>query len=217
MKRMSEVLWTTLIPRSPVFTTAEAAAAVGTSVSQASRDLALLARRTLITRLAGGVWADTRNSRFSTYAVVPALVHMSAPGAVAYVSLLSALSLHGMLSQLPRTIYVVSDRRIRRLRRTEIATYQFYAMKPTLVGGFRRHTSGTFDLATQEKAIFDLLYYSVRKGKRFAHLTGISLPHDFSVRSLMGWIDKIEYRPIRQAVVDRWNRLRTRPRDEGIA
>ena len=217
MKRMSEVLWTTVIPRSSVFTTAEAAAAVGTPVSQASRDLALLARRNLITRVVSGVWADTRNAHFSSYAVVPALVKMSAPGAVAYVSLLSALSLHGMLSQLPRAIYVVSDRRIRRLRRTDIASYQFYAMKPSLVGGFRRHQSGTFDIATPEKAVFDVLYYSVRKGKRFAHLTGITLPHDFAVRGLMEWIAKIEYQPIRQAVVDRWRVLRARPRDEGIA
>ncbi len=190
---------------------------MGTSGSQASRDLALLARRHLITRITAGVWADTRHPRFSSYAVVPALVHLGAPGAVAYVSLLSALSLHGMLSQLPRTIHVVSDRRMRRLRRTEVATYQFYSMQPCLVGGFRRHKSGTFDLAAPEKAVFDLLYYSVRKGKRFARVTGITLPHDFSVTGLMGWIEKLEYAPTRHAVLDRWRQLRTRPRDEGIA
>jgi predicted transcriptional regulator of viral defense system len=217
MKRVTEALWTTVLPRSPVFTTVEAAAAAGIGSTQASRDLALLAGRHLVSRVAAGVWADTRNPRFSTYAVVPAFVRLSSPGAVGYVSLLSALSLHGMLSQVPRSIYVVCNRRMRRVRRTEFGTYEFYFMQPSLVGGFQEHRGGTFDVATPEKAVFDILYYSVRRGTRFAHLSGVSLPLTFSVTTLKNWIDKIEYSPLRHAVAERWHRLRLKPREQGVA
>lgn len=207
MKKVAEALWSITIPESPVFTTAEAAAAAGVSGNQASRDLALLARRGLIVRVVRGVWADTRNARFSPYAVVPALLRRGQP-ALGYVSLLSALSLHGMIDQVPQRIYVVCSKRMRRVLRTRVGTYEFYTMQRSLVGGFRRYRSGTFDIAVPEKAIFDILYYSARKGTRFSRLSEIALPHDFSTSILTEWIARLDHPSIRRAVADRWKVLR---------
>lgn len=208
MTRVLEALWTRIGPRSPAFTTADAASAANVSRDQASRDLALLARRGLIVRLRTGVWADLHHPKFSPYAVVPALLRLGGGDAVGYVSLLSALSLHGMIAQVPRAIYVVCGKRRARVRRTPVGAYEFYVMQRALVDGYRSHSSGTFDVATPEKAVFDLFYYSVRKGTRFAQLTEITLTHDFSFRAIAEWTGRIRHPSFRQAVANRWSRLK---------
>jgi predicted transcriptional regulator of viral defense system len=208
MSKVLEALWKVVIPRAPVFTTGEAARASRISVDQASRDLGKLAERKLIARVVPGVWAATRDPRYTPYAVVPALIRVSASGARGYVSLLSALSLYGMIQQVPASIHVVVDRRIRPLRRTPVGTYRFYTMSPRLVEGHVPYETGTFEIAIQEKAVFDILYLSARRGTRFLHLPEVALPSTFSVRRLVAWIEAIPYPPLRLAVLQRWSRLR---------
>ena len=208
MSKVLEALWKVVIPRSPVFTTAEAAKASRVSVDQASRDLGKLAARKLIIRVVPGVWAATTDPRYAPYAVVPALLRLTAPGARGYVSLLSALGLHGMIQQVPGSIHVVVSRRIRPVRRTPVGTYRFYTMSPGLVDGYMPYETGTFEIATPEKAVFDILYLSARRGTRFLHLPELALPSAFSVSKLAGWIEKIPYPPLRLAVLHRWRRLR---------
>jgi predicted transcriptional regulator of viral defense system len=208
MSKVLEALWKVVIPRSPVFTTAEAAKASRISVDQASRDLGKLAGRKLIVRVVPGVWAATADPRYAAYAVVPALLRLTAPGARGYVSLLSALSLHGMIQQVPASIHVVVSRRLRPVRRTPVGTYRFYVMSPHLVDGYGPYETGTFEIATPEKAVFDILYLSARRGARFLHLPEVALPSTFSVRKLVAWIERIPYPPLRLAVLHRWRRLR---------
>lgn len=217
MSKVLEVLWKVVIPRSPVFTTAEAARASRISVDQASRDLGKLAAHKLIVRVVPGVWAATADPRYSPYAVVPALLRLTAPGARGYVSLLSALSLHGMIQQVPQAIHVVVSRRTRPVRRTPVATYRFYLMSLRLVDGYLPYETGTFEIATPEKAVFDVLYLSARRGTRFLHLPELALPSGFSVRRLLGWIEKIPYPPLRLAVSHRWRNLRERLERERAA
>jgi predicted transcriptional regulator of viral defense system len=208
MSKVLEALWKIVVPRSPVFTTAEAARASRISVDQASRDLGKLATRKLIVRVVPGVWDATTDSRYSPYAVVPALLRLTAPGARGYVSLLSALSLHGMIQQVPKAIHVIVSRRTRPVRRTPVATYRFYVMSLPLVDGYVSYETRTFEIATPEKAVFDVLYLSARKGTRFLHLPELDLPNGFSVRKLSAWIEKIPYPPLRLAVSHRWRNLR---------
>jgi predicted transcriptional regulator of viral defense system len=208
MPKVLEALWKVVVPRSPVFTTAEAAKASRISVDQASRDLGKLAKRQLIVRVVPGVWAATTDPRYAPYAVVPALIRLTAPGARGYVSLLSALSLHGMIQQVPGSIHVVVSRRVRPVRRTPVGTYRFYMMSPQLVDGYLPYETGTFEIATQEKALFDTLYLSARRGTRFLHLPELALPSAFSVSKLVAWIEKIPYPPLRLAVRHRWYSLR---------
>ena len=208
MSKVLEALWKVVIPRSPVFTTAEAAKASRVSVDQASRDLGKLAARKLIIRVVPGVWAATTDPRYAPYAVVPALLRLTAPGARGYVSLLSALSLHGMIQQVPGSIHVVVSRRIRPVRRTPVGIYRFYTMSPRLVDGYMPYETGTFEIATPEKAVFDILYLSARRGTRFLHLPELALPSAFSVSKLGGWIETIPYPPLRLGVLRRWHSLR---------
>jgi predicted transcriptional regulator of viral defense system len=208
MPKVLEALWKVVVPRSPVFTTAEAARASRVSVDQASRDLGKLADRKLIVRVVPGVWAATMDPRYAPYAVVPALIQVTAPGARGYVSLLSALSLHGMIQQVPGSVHVVVSRRVRPVRRTPVGTYRFYTMSPRLVGGYVPYETGTFEIATQEKTLFDILYLSARRGTRFLHLPELVLPSAFSVSKLLAWIEKVPYPPLRLAVLHRWRSLR---------
>lgn len=208
MQQVAQVLWRHILPAAPAFTTRQVAAAARVSADRASRDLAVLARLDVISRLARGVWADTRNPRFSPYSAVPALLDQAGGGAHGYVSLLSALSLHGMIQQVPRVIHVVADRRARRTLRTPVGTYRFHQMHGALVGGFVLHASGTFHLATPAKALFDALYYSARKGTRYARLPEITLPVGFRASEVAEWIARVESAPLRLAVSRRWNALR---------
>jgi len=208
MPKVLDILWKVILPRSPVFTTIEAAKAASASADQVSRDLGKLADRGLIVRVIPGVWAATTDPRFSPYAVVPALIRVAAPGAKGYVSLLSALNLHGMIEQIPRSVQIVVSRRVRPIRRTAVGTYRLYVMSPELVDGSVQHEAGTFDIATPEKALFDVLYLSARRGARFSHLPELTLPGTFSVRKLEAWVRKISYSPLRVAVAHRWDRVR---------
>ncbi len=57
-----------------------------------------------------------------------------------------------------------------------------------------------FDIATAEKALFDTLYFSARKGRRFAFLPEVELPAGFSVLEVERWIALIHHPPLRIAV-----------------
>ena len=215
MQKVAQVLWRDVLPRTPVFTTRQAAAAAHVGTAQASRDLGRLARLDLIIRVSRGVWADTRSARFSPYAAVPALLALGGPTSTGYVSLLSALSLHGMIQQVPRLIHVVGTRRARRTRRTAIGTFRFHVMRRDLVAGFETHASGTFAIATPAKALFDTLYYSARKGARYAHLPEVTLPRDFHRREVAEWIARVESPSLKAALARRWQAMRLAEGSDG--
>lgn len=88
-----------------VFTTRDYATTCGTSMSSASRRLDRLAERKVLTRVTKGVWANTSHPHFHPLACVPYLLGKEH----GYVSFLSALHLHGVLSQIPRSHQVASS------------------------------------------------------------------------------------------------------------
>jgi predicted transcriptional regulator of viral defense system len=203
MKGIGEVVFKSLIPRSPVFTTRDAALLAKVQSKEATRALNNLASRELLTRVMRGMWADTRHPDFSPYAVVPHLVGDDE----GYVSLLSALSLHGMIEQIPRTIHIVVPRQRRHIV-TAVGRYEFHQLSRELIGGHQPYGRlGLFELATPAKALFDVLYFSVRKGKRFARLPELELPAGFRRRDVDIWIKRIPYRSLREAVKEQWNAL----------
>ncbi len=145
MTKVLEAVWKLLLPRSPVFTTAEAADAARISLSNASRDLAKAAERDLLTHLMRGVWAATQHPYFSAYAVVPHLFRGKESG---YVSLLSALGVHGIIEQIPRSIQVMALRQRPKLR-TPVGTFEFHKIQGSLFGGIEPYQmTRPFDLAT---------------------------------------------------------------------
>jgi AbiEi antitoxin C-terminal domain len=231
-----------------VFTTARAAQLSDTSVQSAVRVLQDMAHSGLVTRVTRGVWAITRHPDFSPYAVLPFILgthqepqvgvveepwstpiddeaanrHASRAG---YVSFVSALHLHGMLSQIPREIHVAVPRHRRPLD-TPVAQFVFHRRMqtdgPATVPGDRW---GRFALATPAQSLVDTMYISVHRGRRFAHLPEIELPSSMAwlqprgrrvsesvqMARLFGEVDDliagIRRPETRQAVVARWRLL----------
>ena len=172
--------------------------------SNASRDLRKLEKEGLITKVPRGLWAVSTHPDFSPFAVVPHLFRVDEMG---YVSLLSALSLHGMIDQLPRTIQVVTP-----LRRADLDTavgiYEFHTIDADLFDGFGPYRrTGNFDIATPEKALFDTIYLSSRRGRRFLHLPELEPTEDFSSSLVGEWIARVPYVRLRRALESRWEEL----------
>lgn len=214
MTRLNDVVLTQVLLIRPVFTSREVVDLTGSRLAVVSRHLGSLTRRGVITRVTRGVWAQPRHPDFSPYAVVPYLLRATRRGqsrkAEGYVSLLSGLNLRGVISQIPRAISVVTSKRLPTLH-SPVGTYEFHQLEPTLIGGFEPYGQArNFDLATAEKALFDTLYLSERKGRRFSHLPELELPRTFRPREVEIWITRIKDSRLRSAVAQRWRPLRGR-------
>jgi Transcriptional regulator, AbiEi antitoxin len=177
-----------------VLTTSDAALHLGLSPSAATRMLGRLASAGLALRLRHGLWSLDP-------AIDPLLVveHLTAPFP-AYVSLLSALSQHGMISQIPHVIYVASLAPTKRIT-TEVAHYSIHRLAPTFFGGFVT-TPGGVRLATPEKALLDVLYLGPARSRLFAALPEVELPAGFSVAEAERWLNKVPEGP-RRTMMDR--------------
>ncbi len=216
MNKTATAVLTEVIPTSPVFTTRAAAEAAVVGADVATRDLSRLAARGVITRIAPGVWADTRHPDFSPYAVVPHLLRVRQSRVPGYLSLLTALNLRGMIQQIPRVLQLVVTTQ-RRPVKTPVGTYEFHRIGPPLFGGFEPFGQlANFDVATPAKALFDVLYLSVRRARRFSHLPELELVRDFRESELEHWIRKIPYPPVRTAVAERWGELKGDVRGSGF-
>lgn len=167
----------------PFITTGEAAAALRTSLSAASRTLALLAEQGLVRRIRRGLWAVTEE------AVEPRrlIAELTRPFP-AYVSFDSALAARGAIDQIPREIRVASLGRPRRVR-TSIGTYRIHRLPPALFGGYEELDG--VQVATVEKAIFDQAYVASVHGLRGRLLPELDLPADFSRGRLDGWTKRV--------------------------
>jgi len=204
MRQAAKVIWNEVLPSSPVFATSEVAELTGSAPSNVSRDLGKLAEEGMITRIRRGVWAVVHHPDFSAYAVVPHLFKGEEAG---YVSLLSALNLHGMIDQIPQVVHVMTTLQRSRLR-TPVGTYEFHQVQAELFDGFRPYRGrGNFDIAKPEKALFDTMYLSARKGRRFAHIPEIEMPAGFSPTEVEKWITRVAHEPLRLAVAERWRKL----------
>ncbi len=169
--------------RVPAVTTADAAALLGQSKFAASKTLGRLAAAGLVTCVRQGLyWLEGEPDPHRLAA------HLTAPFE-AYVSLHSALFLHGMIEQIPQIIYVVSLARSQTIR-ASTGTYSVHHIAPVLFGGFT--TSDGVALATPEKAIFDVAYLSGGRSRLFAKLPELELGTGFSRRRLRSWVTRVE-------------------------
>jgi predicted transcriptional regulator of viral defense system len=95
----------------------------------------------------------------------------------AYISLQSALFFHGMISQIPETIFVVSPARTRTYR-TRLGIFSIHHISPSFFFGFTAMPSGC-NMATPEKALLDFFYLSPAKSNLFRALPEIDFPATF--------------------------------------
>ena len=166
----------------PIVRTKEAAAVLGISGSNASHLLASLQEAGSVLRVAPGRWSVVAQPR--PYLVASWLTDPSP----SYVSLYTALSRHGLITQIPRTIYVVSLADTMTVR-TPVGTYSVHRLPPELFGGYEDRNGER--MATPEKAVFDTLYLARARGRRFSHLTEVELPAGFLPDVLSDWAAKI--------------------------
>lgn len=205
MTRVGRAIWKELLLTSPVFTTREVAEVAGVRPSNASRDLARLEEAEMVMRVRRGLWAIPNHPDFSPYAVVP---HLFSEGDEGYVSLVSALNLHGMIDQIPQVVHVMATRQRPNLV-TPAGRYEFHQIQPDLFDGFGAYRgTGNFDIAIPEKALFDTLYLSTRKGQRFSHLPEVEFPEKFSWDQVDEWTNRIKLDPLRIAMRKRSKALR---------
>lgn len=187
-----------------VLTTGDAALHLGLTRSAATRALGRLSAAGLVASLRHGLWSLDPQ-------IDPLLLpeHLTAPFP-AYVSLLSALSLHGMISQVPRVIFVASLAPTRRVR-TSVGEYSVHRLVPTFFGGFETTRAG-IRLATPEKALLDTLYLAPARSRLFAALPEVEIPRAFDSGSATRWLSKIPPSPRRLAVEQRLETLLSRGR-----
>lgn len=183
----------------PVITTEDAALRLGLARPAASRTLARLAQAGLLLRLRHGLWSLAPR-------IEPLVLpeYLTAPFP-AYVSLQTALQLHGLITQLPHVIYVASLAPTRKIH-TQVADFSIHRLAPSFFGGFETTPSGV-RLATPEKALLDCLYLAPGRSRLFAALPEVELPRKFDRKEARSWIERIAPGPRRTLVERRLDAL----------
>ena len=155
-----------------IFTTRDYANYSSISMPASSKRLLRLADKKLLTRITKGLWANTGHPWFHPLACVPYLLGKEQ----GYVSFLSALHLHGLVSQIPKTMQIATTGHARTLD-SPVGQYEFLQIKPELMkqGTQWSDTRLPYLIATAEKALIDTLYLSTRKNRRFAHLPEVEI------------------------------------------
>lgn len=190
---------------SVVFTTREFSQVLGISLSAASSQLGRLCKKKRILKISRGFWANMEHPHFTPLSAVPFLLGNEQ----GYVSFLTALHYHGMISQIPATIQVATTSP-RRMLRSEIGRFEFFKLNPSMMneGVVWSETNFPYRLASVEKALLDTLYISTRKGRRFASLPEIEWVSTFSNKRFLSLLGvQVPNDRIKNAILRRFNIL----------
>jgi predicted transcriptional regulator of viral defense system len=183
--RLVDALATLVSLDAPAFTTREAAARLRVPNAHASVSLARLRAAGLLVCLRRGLWAF--RDRVDPLAL-PEILTAPFP---AYVSLQSALYLHGMISQVPAVTYAVTLARTRRFL-TPLGSVSVHHVQPRFFFGYEDAGRAGGRLASPEKALVDFLYLTPARSRLFRALPEIEWPKTFKVgvaRSIVGRIE----------------------------
>lgn len=193
-------------PEFVVFTTRDFAVASNLSLSAASKRLERLVQKQFLTRVTRGVWANEAHPHFQALACVPYLLGKEQ----GYVSFLTALHIHGIISQIPKSVQVATTGRARVVD-SSIGRFEFLKMKPELMrdGVEWSETRQPYLIATGEKALIDVLYISTRRKRRFAKLPELDLVDSgFKQRRFDRLLRDSPYPVrVRSAIQTRWHKL----------
>ena len=189
-----------------IFTTRDYANYSSISMPAASKRLSRLADKKLLTRITKGLWANTSHPWFHPLACVPYLLGKEQ----GYVSFLTALHLHGLISQIPKTLQIATTGHARTLN-SPVGHYEFLQIKPELMkqGTQWSDTHLPYLIATAEKALIDTLYLSTRKNRRFARLPEVDIRQTvFRKREFERLLNQSPIPPSISAVIwTRWEAL----------
>ena len=189
--------------RVPVFETGDAAVRLGLTNAHASAVLARLAAARHLVRLRRGIWAFPE--RVDPLAL-PGRLTAPLPS---YVSLQSALYVHGMISQVPAVTYAVSLARARRFD-TPLGVVSVHHVTPGFFFGFEDTGRQGALIASPEKALVDFLYLAPARSMLFRALPEVDLPRGFSTRLARAMTARIESARRRMMVVRSLQRILAR-------
>lgn len=168
----------------PIFQTMDVVACFNISTAHASQLLNRLEKAGVVCAIARGLWGLQGE-------VDPLLLPESlTTPAPAYVSLYSALFYHGMISQIPETIYAVSLARSRHYK-TPLGAVSIHHIHELFFFGFEVVGDCGMKMATPEKALLDTLYLSPARSGWFKRLPELSLDSAFNVKEAFEMIQKI--------------------------
>lgn len=167
----------------PAVTTADVAAVLGLSVTAASQCMRRLAADGLVSSVRKGLWS-LRDSPDP----MALLEYVTAPYP-AYVSLQSALYIHGMIEQIPTMTFAVTLGRSGRMK-TAVGTYSLHHIDPIFFDGYELLPSGA-KLAAPEKALVDMFYLSSTRTRFFASLPEVAFPRGFRRSAARAWVERI--------------------------
>lgn len=189
-----------------IFTTREFANRGDVSMSAATKRLTRLSTKGQLSKVTKGVWANVAHPYFHPLSCVPYLLGKEQ----GYVSFLTALHLHGVISQIPRTIQIATTGRGRVLE-SPVASFEFFQIKPELMrqGAQWSESRLPYLIASAEKALVDTLYLSTRKNRRFARLPELDVTHsEFRQRGFKRLLKQLPI-PLRvlSAMESRWGTI----------
>ena len=167
----------------PVLRTHDLMAHLRVNKVHASTILARLEQAGHLVRLKRGLWVHPGQIDPLTLAE-----HLTYPFP-AYISLQSALFFHGMISQIPETVFAVSPARTRTYQ-TRLGTFSIHHVSPSFFFGFTVLPSGC-RMAKPEKALLDYFYLSPARSNLFRALPEFDIPAAFNLQTA--------WRMIRQA------------------
>ena len=184
-----------------MFTTRSFAFAAGQRLDSASRWLGGLSRRKALIRVTRGVWAQPGHPAFTPHAATGLLLGNEH----GYISFISALHRHGLLSQIPGAIHVATTGHGRTLD-SPIGRFEFLQLRPSMMaqGIDMSETEPPYAIATAEKALLDTFYIATRRGNRYQRLPELDLA-DFDDRVFTELLHRqVTAAPIRKAIATRF-------------
>jgi predicted transcriptional regulator of viral defense system len=182
--------------REPVFTSADVVRTTGATIVAVSKLMRRLSDEGTVARVMRGLWANPHHALFSPYLIVGRLADIWQTAA--YVSGISALHLHGMLSQIPREIHVITAD-AHTPRTTPVGRFVFHHLQRELLDGTQPGDPwGRFAVATPEKALFDTIYLGLYRGRRWAELPELELPKHWDWTQWDSWLRHVEFAPFRR-------------------
>lgn len=168
----------------PLLTTRDAAAYWKISCMHASQLLSRLAKSGNIIALNRAHWVMNKNS---DPLIIPEFLTAPWPS---YISLQTALFYHGMIEQIPQTIYVISLGRTK-LYETPLGAFSVHQIHPDLFLGFELFGKDNIKMASPEKALIDIFYLKTARSKLFHTLPELEIPKTFNHQKMQAIIERI--------------------------
>ncbi|MBI5447133.1 MAG: hypothetical protein HY939_00200 [Gammaproteobacteria bacterium] len=185
----------------PTFLTGDASAVLGISTNYAAIILGRLANQNAIVHLARGRWAYTSS-------VDPLLLpNILTYPMMSYISLYSALYYHGIIDQIPSTIFAVSNGKTK-IFQTPLGKISIHSINSHLFTGYESHGKNLLLMATPEKALFDTFYLIPAKSNLFKRVTELDIPANFNFSIFSTWLKNVKNKSRRTIIEKRLEEIK---------